>query len=163
MAEAKRVASIVAALAAFVLLSSFLGLGGRWMLFAPGAALGFMGSIWSASVWADVVFVATSCAAAVLAFRASRDSILMGALLAALLDWIAYVLSFLSLPTDATSSLGAKSVMEAIEFVGVWGVLGLAFCALAVPVAARVSRPPPAVPPPTAPQPTAQGPPEPRA
>jgi hypothetical protein len=136
VAEAKRILAVVAALAAFVLLSSLLGLSGRFLVSDPGAALRFMGGIWMDSAFADVVFVATTCAAAILAFRASRDSILIGGALAALLNWLAYLLSFLSLPSGTTSGLGASDVLHAIQFVGIWGLVGLVFCTLAVPLAA---------------------------
>lgn len=124
----------VAFLLAYVLVSSYLGLTGRFLFVAsPLEALRFMGDIWSASVVADFVFVAGTVAAGVSAYRLTRrGSVLGGLVLALAATWITYALSW-ALVLAAEEAAARSQVEESLPllgifaFVGAFGVVGLLF------------------------------------
>lgn len=119
----------------FVLLSSFLGLTGRFFFLDPASAFELMKNVWSASLVADAVFVAGSALAAILAFRLVERSFLTSVIVGAVANWLVYVSSFLLLPEFEPGSVG--DVREAYVFVAGWGIVGLVFAALAPALAAR--------------------------
>lgn len=114
----------------FVALSSFFGITRGIPYWA-----GMMVSVWSQSVLADAVFTLGSAMAATVGFLlAQRRSFLLGLVASLAANWAVYVASFLLLPGAFT-----KDVVDSdgpIVFVTTWGVVGLAFCALAPPLAA---------------------------
>lgn len=126
----------ILALASLVILSSFLGLAGRWFFSEPLESLKFMGSIWSASLLADIVFTAGTASAGWLAYRLARDHVLLAILAGAAAHWVVYLVSFLLLP-DGSTDAGTTDVLSAARFVAMWGFPGLIFAGLAPPVAAR--------------------------
>lgn len=123
---------------AFVIVSNFLGLTGGAIIYgAPaGEVIEFLVKIWSASILADLVFVAGSVVATILVFKvARRKNTPMSVGLSFLLNWFVYLASFLALPHDF-DSLSGQAIPEAAGFVLRWGWLGLVFAALAPVMAA---------------------------
>lgn len=123
------------ALAAFVFISSFLGLSGRFFFVDPLGAFAFMGGVWADSLLADVVFTVGTLGAAFSCWHLAREHPVWSAIVGALAHWLVYVVSFLLL--DETRA-GAPGVLaEAVWFVTSWGAIGLAFCAITPPLARR--------------------------
>ena len=129
-----RVVPAVLAAAAFVFLSSYLGLAGRFFFVAPGDGLAFMVGIWADSIAADVVFTIGSLLAAVLTWVVAARHRGLAALVGALAHWGVYTASFLLLG-ETRGDAGTSGVWEAMGFVATWGFVGLAFAALAPPLA----------------------------
>lgn len=127
----------MAALAAFVLVSSLLGLSGPLLVMSPLGALGFMGQVWGASVTADAVFTLGSVGAACAAYVLARRSTLLSVLAGAALHWLVYFASFLLLPGFLKSGVNAGTLWQAFVFVGSWGITGLVFAALTPPLVRR--------------------------
>lgn len=121
------------ALVAFVFLSSYFGLGSTYAFYDPLQVIPFMGEVWTSSVLADLVFVAGTIGAALVAYRTALRSRAGGLALGALLHWATYLLSFMLLPQREGMPLG-----EAIPFVLQWGWPGLAFAAIAPAVVAHL-------------------------
>ncbi|HUR69599.1 MAG TPA: hypothetical protein VM370_10165 [Candidatus Thermoplasmatota archaeon] len=125
----------ITALLAFTGLSSFLGLSGRFVFTDPAGAFAFLGGIWTQSVVADLVFVAGSALAAMLAYVvARRTNVGFGAAASIVANWLVYLVSFFFLPSGVdgfAGDLGGTAL-----FVGGWGIVGLLFCAVAAPAAA---------------------------
>lgn len=131
------------ALAPYVFLSSYLGLTGRFgLVMDVGGALGFMGAVWGASVFADLVFVAGNVAAAAAGYAlAQRGQAVGGALAAAALAWATYAFSFLALTqTAAFRSMSLGGIVGTFEFVGMFGIAGILFAAIAPPATALAMR-----------------------
>lgn len=127
------------ALAAYVFLSSFLGLDGRVFLGFGNlnGAWGFFVAIWQASAIADGIFLVGTAVAGVVAYRlAARWGLLAGAGVALLLNWLVYTISFMALPGAGYGR--ADGFLDSASFVGSWGVVGLVFATLAPPVFAKV-------------------------
>lgn len=116
-------------LAGFVLGSSFLGLRASGRFFVE---------VWSASIWADFVFVGGSVVAAVVAYKVARRQWIASFPVSLILNWAVYTLSFLSFgidPSDDVSSFG-----PAFLFVGYFGFLGLVFATVAPGIVATLQR-----------------------
>lgn len=131
--ERRHAAGAAAALVAFVLLSSYLGLAGRFFFVAPLDGFAFMGGIWADSVAADVVFTVGSILAAILGWLLARRHWALSVVGGGLASWAVYTASFLLL--DEARGAEPFDLGGAISFVGMWGVVGLLFCAAAPPLA----------------------------
>lgn len=137
MRAGSKAALVAAALVAYVFLSSWLGLAGRFLIFEPRGTFAFMASIWQASVVADAAFVAGSVTAALVSVRVARQSGLGFGFAAALaLSYLTYLVSFLLLPGSVKGGVD-EGTFYAVWFVASWGFPGLILATLAPPLAAR--------------------------
>lgn len=124
-------------LALFVLASSILGLVGRGAPGGnPGDPLGFVASVWSASLLADAVFVLGSIGGLLIALRIAREGgLALGCLASLGAQALVYIASFTLLLQSWPGPRGMPVDFYVITPLQV-GIVGLAFCGL-VPAAAR--------------------------
>jgi len=132
--EWRHLTRAIPALVAFVAVSSYLGLAGRFFFVDPVGGIEFMGGIWSDSITADLVFTAGTLLAGISCWHLAREHAWWSALVGALAHWLVYIVSFLLLD-ESRGDAGAFDLAGAAWFVASWGFVGLAFAALAPPLA----------------------------
>lgn len=117
-------------LLAYVCASSWFGLTGRFLFFAsPVDALLLVAAVWSASIFADLIFVAGSVATGIAAYWLGRDRLVGASLLVGFAGtWITYAISWLFVmaaggPDDF--ALEQVTIPKLFAMVGTYGVAGL--------------------------------------
>lgn len=124
-------------LVGYIAASSALGLAFQGLFEDPAGAIAFIGQVWSASVMADLAFVAGMVAAGLVGARLAKNPrhtfLAMGASL--VLALATYWMAFLLLPDafmgGTVGQETAQGPLDALPFVASWGAPGLVFSALA--------------------------------
>lgn len=123
----------------YVLLSSLLGLAGRFLL-DFGNALDFFVHIWATSLAADLVFVAGSVLGGLVAWQLARRHALASVAAAFALHALTYVASF-SVLVNARST-GLEDLQGMVAFVVPIGIVGLAFASVSPALARKLLKEP---------------------
>lgn len=119
---------------AFVGISSFLGLNPG--LVALHVGLSDVVEIWEQSRTADVIFVLTTTASAVISFALGMRSLRWGIVLGISSSWVVYAVSYMALPDRGPTSI--LDVLFAFLGVAEVGFLGLLFAGMTPPITARL-------------------------
>jgi len=134
----------LAVLAVLIFGSSVLGLTGRFFIitFDPTGGYWIFVMVWSASAFADALFVAGSAAAFLAQFALlARGQRVFAGVAGAALHWIVYAVSFMALPGNLRfDTKAAEAPADVVLFVLMWGFPGLLFAAIAPWIVATSSR-----------------------